>query len=121
MTDLNKALKEITLAQGIIAPFPSAGPNNWDEVTCEDFGPEHDYIVDHHGSLVTITPVSEASKQWCYRHLPEDAPRWGIGYAIETNYADDILKGMSRDGLMSEKQYTDAQEEMNAQRLQREE
>lgn len=97
-----------------------AGLNSWDDVTSFDFGPEHDFTVEDHGSLVMITQVSAAAKQWLYAHLPEDAPRWGIGYAVEHRYADDILNAMDEAGLMSEAEYSRAMEEMNQQRMQRE-
>jgi hypothetical protein len=51
------------------------------------------------GSILVVTPITEEAQQWCDEHLPDDAPMWGHGYAVERRYAGDILAGMVRDGL----------------------
>ena len=119
MTDLNDALRSISY--GLVEPhrvqFPHClpGPNNWDNIQPEDFGPEHDFELFDHGSIWIFFPISEAALQWCYKHLPEDCPRWGAkGFAIEHRYIEDIVAGARRDNLMSERDYEDAQEEANA-------
>ena len=100
----------------------TVGPNKWDEVKDKDdaHGRCYDYEVYDHDSIVVIYPTCEAALQWCYKHLPEECPRWGAqGFAIERRYVGDILEGMKRDGLMSEDEYVDAmnheQELQNAQ------
>ena len=90
-----------------------AGPNNWDDIASTDFGPEHDFTVDDEGTIVIITQVSEAAKQWLYAHLPEDCPRWGAGFAIEHRYAKEIIEGMQNAGLMSLEDYDEAMNELN--------
>ena len=117
MTDLNKALRAITLAQGVIPLVCPAGPNDWDSVSCKDFGPEHDYTVERPNDLIVVTPVSNAAMQWCYRHIEEGADRWGVGWVVPAEHFDSLVAAMDRDGLMSQVQYENAMEEMNAQRL----
>jgi len=103
--------------KGLTFPRCRPGPNTWDKVTPEDFGPEHDYILIDHGSIVHLIPVSYAALQWCYAHLPEDAPRWGAnGYVIEPRYVDPIVDGMRRDGLLSDVDYVN---NMNAEQQDR--
>ena len=122
---LNEAL--IDVARGIygrplvdnIVLDNTVGPNNWDSITADDFGPRHDFEVDDHGSIFILTPVSEAALQWCYAHLPEDAPRWGsVSYAIEPRYIEDIVRGCQRDGLLSEDDYVEAMQEVELQNAQ---
>jgi len=122
MSDLNKTLRDIAApqfgqAEEFSLKFPRCkpGPNNWDDIQAEDFGPEEDFELHDHGSIWIFYPVSNAALQWCYKKLPEDAPRWGAkGYAIEARYIEDIVAGARRDGLMSEKDYEWAMEEANA-------
>lgn len=59
-----------------------------------------DATVRHHGSVVILTPVSEAAKDWVQAHLmgPE-TQRWGKGVVIEPRYLDNILNGMAEAGL----------------------
>ena len=98
------------------------GPNNWDTITAEDFGPTWDFELENHISLWIVTPVSEAALQWCYAHLPEDCPRWGArGHVIEHRYIEPIVAHMRRDKLMLPEDYTQAMEENHALMLQGEE
>ena len=59
-----------------------------------------DYRIKEEGSLVLIWPVSDEATSWCSEHLPEDCPRFGSAYAIESRYAFDITVGMAEDGLV---------------------
>ena len=59
-----------------------------------------DFVLIDHGSIVILDPVTDAALEWCYEHLPEDAPRWGrVGYAIELRYIHEIADAAVRDGL----------------------
>jgi len=87
------------------------GPNNWAEVGPCDFGPQEDYFVIDHGEFSVFCPVSNAAIQWCYAKLPEDCPRYGLGFKIETKALPAILKSAERDRLMSEQEYADAMNE----------
>lgn len=116
MNDLNETLKDISGHRYVATGQTESGdidylkvppgPNKWSEITETDFGPEHDFEVDNHGTIFIFTPVSEAGKQWCYNHLPEDCPRWGIlGFVVEHRYIADIVAGARRDGLMALEDY----------------
>ena len=90
----------------VLRDIARIGPNTWDQVTAADFGFSFDYIIERHGNRVVIDPTSHAALQWCYKHLPEDCPRWGkLGFVIERQYIDPILHAMARDGLLSEEEY----------------
>jgi len=98
------------------------GPNNWDTIVPEDFGPTWDFELENHISLWIITPTSEAAKQWLYAHLPEDAPRWGaLGYVVEARYLEPIVEHMRQDNLMTPEDYERAMNESHEQALQGEE
>ena len=122
MSTLNKVLRDIAAPQ--FGPmddhelrFPQCrpGPNDWDNITHEDFGPEHDFELYDQSSIWIFYPVSNAALQWLYRHLPEDCPRWGAkGFAIEARYIEDVVAGARKAGLMSEEDFEWAMEEANA-------
>lgn len=58
-----------------------------------------DFEFMNHGSIITLTPVSDAGAAWCEEHLPEDAQRFGASYAIEPRYFAAIYHGIQQDGL----------------------
>jgi hypothetical protein len=123
MNELNRVLRDIASTPSFGAvdsndlrfPRCKPGPNNWDNIEGSDFGPEHDFELNDQGTIWLFTPISNAALQWCYKHLPEDAPRWGhCSYVVEHRYIEDIVAGAKRDGLMSEADYEWAMEEANA-------
>lgn len=104
---------------GLLPLITLAGPNSWDDVTTDDFGPEHDFDIEDHGSIVVLDCYSNAALQWCYRHLPEYCPRWGrTGFAIERRYVADVIAGMKRDNLMDRNDYSNAMNELCDQQTQ---
>lgn len=87
------------------------GLNGWDEVTPSDFGPEWDYELENHITKWIVTAVSKAALKWCYAHLPAIA-RWGAdGFVIEAECLNRVVKGMTRDKLMSAEEYDRAMQE----------
>jgi len=126
MTDLNRTLVDIAVSTGHLeisavgfskllseALQRPPGPNKWDEMQPEDFGPQHDFDIEDHGSIVVFDCDSRAALHWCYKHLPDDCPRWGgTGFAIEHRFIGPIIEGARRDGLMSRQDYEEA---MNAE------
>ena len=127
MNDLNKTMLDIARNTGHLEiidvrdPLQTPpGPNDWDNIAPEDFGPEHDFEVTNHGTIFIFDPISVAATQWCYKHLPADGPRWGKGFVIEHRYIEAIVNGARRDNLMSLEDYENAMEESHNQSLQRE-
>ncbi len=95
------------------------GPNRWDSIQPSDFGPEWDYELENHITQWIITPVSEAALQWLYCHLPEHCPRYGArGFIVEAEYLNIVVKGMTRDKLMSPEEYEQAMNENHQLMLQ---
>lgn len=59
-----------------------------------------DFSYTNHGSVITLTPLTDEGRAWCNEHLPVDAQRWGRGgYVIEPRYFAAIHEGISNDGL----------------------
>ena len=123
MNELNRVLRDIASGPtfGPVEPetlkFPHCypGPNNWDSIEGSDFGPEHDFELNDQGSIWLFTPISNAATQWLYKHLPEDAPRWGAcSYVIEHRFISDIVERARQDGLMTKEDFEWAMEEANA-------
>ncbi len=58
-----------------------------------------DFTFQNHGSIVLLTALSQSARAWCNEYLPDDCPRFGLSYAIETRFFGDILDGIDADGL----------------------
>lgn len=58
-----------------------------------------DLSIANHGSIMILTPVSDAGREWVSQHIPEDAMRWAGGVVVEPRYAQDIVDGALHDGL----------------------
>ena len=58
-----------------------------------------DVEVRDEGTLLVFVPLTGAARDWCRECLPFDCPRWAGGYVVEHRYADDIIDGMTGDGL----------------------
>ena len=58
-----------------------------------------DFQIVNHGSIVVITPLSEAGEQWREEHISADALSWGRGFVCEPRYVADIVEGIESDGL----------------------
>jgi len=58
-----------------------------------------DFLFVNHGSATILTPLTEAARDWVADHLPDDALTFGGGVVIELRYVDNILEGLTDDGL----------------------
>ena len=58
-----------------------------------------DFEVNDQGSIVLLTPMTESATDWVADNLPSDAMTFGLSIVIEHRYAQDILAGISDDGL----------------------
>jgi len=59
-----------------------------------------DFTMANHGSVILLTPLSDAAGEWCAEHLPEDAARFAQAYAMEPRYADPILHDLVEQGYL---------------------
>lgn len=58
-----------------------------------------DFCVFNGGSIFLLHTLSRAACDWADKHLPEDCPRFGTAYAIAHRFIDDIVEGITSDGL----------------------
>lgn len=63
---------------------------------------QYDFELEDHGTVGLIRPLTDAAREWCEEHLPEDAQMFGTAYAVEPRYAMDIVQGFTGDGLTCE-------------------
>ena len=72
----------------------------------------YDFYVQNEYTIFIFHPTNAKGLNWCYAHLPEDCPRFGLnGYVIEHRYIDDIVAGAERDGLVSKEAEQNFQDE----------
>ena len=55
-----------------------------------------------HDTVLLLRPNTEEAEEWVNMHLPEDAMRMGLAYAIENRYLGPIVEGIIADGLTVE-------------------
>jgi hypothetical protein len=60
----------------------------------------HDVTVRSEGSLYIITGHTIKAQEHLAEHMPEDAPRWAGGYAVETQYVMAIIDDLIDAGFM---------------------
>jgi len=61
---------------------------------------EADVIVDRHGSIAGLTPMTLTAREWIEEHCQTEPWQWLAGTLnVEAKYAGDIVAGMQADGL----------------------
>jgi len=109
---LNEAYEISRHSLELLSTAQECGPNDWDNISANDFGSSYDYELIEIGDTVIFYPVSNAALQWCYKYLPEDLDRWGSkGFVIEATNIDTVIAGAKRDNLMSEAEFDQAMNE----------
>lgn len=64
---------------------------------------EADFLINDQGTIVLLTPQSEAAKAWATEHIhAEPWQMFGPAYAIDHRFAQAILDGIEADGLTVE-------------------
>lgn len=58
-----------------------------------------DFLVENHGTIYLLHPLSEAAKGWAQEHLPEDAMTWGSAVVVEHRFIGPIIEGIKIEGL----------------------
>jgi hypothetical protein len=58
-----------------------------------------DFNVENHGSIILLWPLTTAASEWITDHIPEDAQVFGNAIVVEPRYIEDILAGITADGL----------------------
>ena len=58
-----------------------------------------DYLLVDHGSLVILTALTAEARDYLDERMPDDAPRWAGGYAVEPRFVCDILADLIDNGF----------------------
>jgi hypothetical protein len=59
-----------------------------------------DALIENHGSLVLLLPVSTAAFDWIEENLPDDRMNFGHAVVVEPRYLLHIVFGMMNAGLV---------------------
>lgn len=64
---------------------------------------ETDVMVDRHGSIVGLSPMTATGRKWIEEHCQAESWQWLAGTLnVDMRYAGDIVAGMQADGLTVE-------------------
>jgi hypothetical protein len=58
-----------------------------------------DLVVENHGSIFLLDPVTDLGRDWIAAHIPADATCFGGAVVVEHRYIRDIVVGAVTDGL----------------------
>jgi len=58
-----------------------------------------DFIVENHGSIFLLQPLTPAANSWVEENLPEGHMTFGGSVVVEHRYIGDIVQGIQSDGL----------------------
>jgi len=61
----------------------------------------HDVLVENHGSIFLLRPLTEIAREWVNEHIGQDngyQPIWPT-VLLEPRYVEPILTGLRNDGL----------------------
>jgi hypothetical protein len=59
-----------------------------------------DVRLDDQGTIVLVLPLTDRATEWIGLNIPEDAQYFGKALVVEHHYAQDIVDGMTADGLV---------------------
>ena len=59
--------------------------------------PDFDYV--NGGSVILMVPLTSDARRWIMKHIEEDVPRLGQGFAVEPRYFASLLEAIALDGL----------------------
>jgi hypothetical protein len=58
-----------------------------------------DFLVENHGTIFLLQPLTPAANSWIEDNLPEDRITFGIAVVVEHRYIADIVRAAITDGL----------------------
>jgi hypothetical protein len=59
-----------------------------------------DFLITDHGSITTVTPLTEAAHSWLDEHVSAEPWQWlGATLAVDHRMADPLINGIMSDGL----------------------
>ena len=61
--------------------------------------PTPDFLVENHGSIFLLQPLTPAAESWIEEFLPQYRITFGSAVVVEYRYIADIVEGIRNDGL----------------------
>lgn len=62
--------------------------------------PASDVRVENHGSVFTMTPLTDAAKAWFDEHISSEGWQWlGGSLAVDPRLVGNVINGLQGDGL----------------------
>lgn len=58
-----------------------------------------DFHFINHFSICTLEPLTQEAENWINDNIDPDCQKWGNAIVIEPRYAENILNGLSEQGL----------------------
>ena len=58
-----------------------------------------DFVVENHGSVFLLQPLTPAANSWVEEHLPQDRITFGGAIVVEHRYIWGIIEGIQSDRL----------------------
>ena len=59
-----------------------------------------DLLVENHGSILLLDPITDLGRDWIAAHIPADTTTcFGGAFVVEHRYIRDIVVGAVTDGL----------------------
>jgi hypothetical protein len=62
--------------------------------------PSPDFLVENHGTIFLLQPLTPAALFWIEEHLPEDRMTFGSAACVEHRFIRDVVRGILHDGLV---------------------
>ena len=59
-----------------------------------------DIIVEDHGSLVLLRPVTVRAERWIAENVQDDAMYWCGALVVEPRYVEPLILGMRTEGMV---------------------
>jgi hypothetical protein len=71
---------------------------------CAQSDPQADFRITYHGTITTITPLSDACREWLEDNVAiEPWQRFGNRIAVEPRYVQQLAEAMIGEGLLMER------------------
>jgi hypothetical protein len=61
--------------------------------------PTPDFLVENHGTIFLLQPLTPAANSWVEHNLPEDRMTFGGAVCVEHRFIREIVAGILRDHL----------------------
>src|SRR5947207_13594464 len=82
---------------------PSSAKEGFFMPYAQQTDPQADFRVTYHGTITTITPLSDACREWVEENVEiEPWQRFGTSIAIEPRYVEQVAEAMIGEGFVME-------------------